>query len=39
VKPTLLPRESGLFPTDAFGEVDVKAKKPPAPAGLVLYRF
>lgn len=39
VKPSLLPKESGLFPSDAFGEPDVKAKKPPAPAGLVLYRF
>ncbi len=38
-KGPLLPREASLFPVDAFGEPDVKAKKPPAPEGLVLYRF
>lgn len=39
VKPVLVPKEANLFPSDAFGEPDVKGKKPPAPAGLVLYRF
>ncbi len=34
-----LPREASLFPVDAFGDPDVKAKKPAAPEGLVLYRF
>jgi tetratricopeptide (TPR) repeat protein len=38
-RPSIAPRESSLFPTDSFGEPDVKAKKPPAPEGLVLYRF
>ncbi len=37
--PSMLPRESSLFPVDAFGEVNPKAKKPPAPDGLVLFRF
>jgi tetratricopeptide (TPR) repeat protein len=35
----LVPRESSLFPVDAFGEPDVKAKKPPAPEGLILFKF
>jgi tetratricopeptide (TPR) repeat protein len=35
----LVPREASLFPVDPFGDPDVKAKKPPAPEGLVLYRF
>lgn len=35
----LVPREASLFPVDPFGDPDVKAKKPPAPQGLVLYRF
>ncbi|MFZ5443915.1 MAG: tetratricopeptide repeat protein [Myxococcota bacterium] len=38
-KPALVPKEASLFPVDDYGEPDVKAKKPPAPAGLVLYRF
>lgn len=38
-KGSLVPREASLFPSDAFGDPDVKAKKPPAPEGLVLYRF
>ena len=38
-RPSLLPRESSLFPTDAYGDLDPKAKKPAAPDGLVLYRF
>lgn len=38
-KPLLLPREASLFPVDAYGDPDVKAKKPPPPAGLVLYKF
>jgi tetratricopeptide (TPR) repeat protein len=36
---SLLPRESSLFPLDAFGEVDPKAPKPTPPEGLILYRF
>lgn len=38
-RPSLVPRESSLFPVDSFGEPDVKAVKPPPPEGLVLYRF
>lgn len=38
-KASLVPRESSLFPVDAFGDPDAKAKKPPPPNGLVLYRF
>ena len=34
-----LPREASLFPVDAFGDLDVKAKKPAPPEGLVLFRF
>lgn len=36
---TLLPRESSLFPVDPYGELDPKAKKPPPPEGLILFRF
>lgn len=38
-KPSLVPRESSLFPVDAYGDQDPRAKKPAAPNGLVLYRF
>ncbi len=38
-RPSLVPKEASLFPVDAFGEPDVKAKKPPPPEGLILYRF
>ncbi len=38
-RPSFLPREASLFPVDAYGEPDVKAKKPPPPAGLVLFHF
>lgn len=38
-RPSLVPKEASLFPVDAYGEVDPNAKKPAAPAGLVLYRF
>ncbi len=38
-RPSFLPREASLFPVDAYGEPDVKAKKPPAPEGLILFHF
>lgn len=36
---TVAPKETSLFPLDAFGDLDVNAKKPPPPQGLVLFRF
>lgn len=36
---TVTPREASLFPVNAFGDVDTGAKKPPAPEGLILFRF
>jgi hypothetical protein len=36
---SLVPRESSLFPLDAFGEPDPEAPKPPPPEGLILFRF
>lgn len=36
---TLVPKESSLFPVDAFGDPNPKAAKPQPPNGLVLYRF
>lgn len=38
-RPSFLPREASLFPVDAYGDPDPKAKKPAPPEGLVLYRF
>ncbi len=38
-KSPIKPRESSLFPVDAFGDVDVKATKPAPPEGLILFRF
>jgi len=38
-RPSLMPRESSLFPLDPFGEIQPLAKKPPPPEGLVLFRF
>lgn len=38
-RPSFLPREASLFPVDRFGDPDPKAKKPPPPEGLVLFRF
>ncbi len=37
--PSLMPRESSLFPVNAFGEIQPSSKKPAPPQGLVLYRF
>ncbi|MGV3624998.1 MAG: tetratricopeptide repeat protein [Archangium sp.] len=36
---TVTPREASLFPVNAFGDVDTGAKKPPAPEGLILFKF
>lgn len=38
-RPSLMPRESSLFPLDLFGEIQPLATKPPPPEGLVLFRF
>lgn len=38
-RPSFLPREASLFPVDSYGDPDPKAKKPPAPEGLVLFHF
>ncbi len=38
-RPTIVPKETSLFPVDAFGEANTRGKKPPPPEGLVLYRF
>lgn len=35
----LVPKDSSLFPVDAFGDPNPKAPKPQPPNGLVLYRF
>lgn len=38
-RPSLMPRESSLFPVDLFGDIQPTAIKPPPPEGLVLFRF
>lgn len=38
-RPTLVPRESSLFPVDPFGELEPSREKPPPPEGLILFRF
>lgn len=38
-RPSLLPRESSLFPIDPYGDPRPSQEKPPAPEGLILFRF
>jgi len=38
-RPSLVPRESSLFPVDPFGDVEPSREKPPPPEGLILFRF
>ncbi len=38
-RPSLVPRESSLFPVDPFGDPEPSREKPPAPEGLILFRF
>ena len=38
-RPSLVPRESSLFPIDPFGDLKPGQDKPPPPEGLILFRF
>ncbi len=38
-RPSLVPRESSLFPLDPYGDPAPSKEKPPPPEGLILFRF